>query len=65
MTIFWISAAGLENWSIRSPAEVETILMNTGFVRDLATRFPGEVPELAVTRPTLEDVYLRMIGDPA
>jgi ABC-2 type transport system ATP-binding protein len=32
-------------------------------VRDLAGRFPGEVPDLAVARPTLEDVYLRMIGD--
>ena len=26
---------------------------------------PGEVPDLAVARPTLEDVYLRMIGEPA
>ena len=25
-------------------------------------RFGGEVPDLAVTRPTLEDVYLRLIG---
>ena len=37
----------------------------TAFVRELAARFPGEVPDLAVARPTLEDVYLRMIGDPA
>ncbi|MCZ2838538.1 ABC transporter ATP-binding protein [Modestobacter sp. VKM Ac-2985] len=37
----------------------------TAFVAELATRFPGEVPDLAVARPTLEDVYLRMIGDPA
>jgi ABC-2 type transport system ATP-binding protein len=36
----------------------------TAFLRDLAARFPGEVPELAVARPTLEDVYLRMIGEP-
>jgi ABC-2 type transport system ATP-binding protein len=35
----------------------------TAFVRDLAARFPGEVPDLAVARPTLEDVYLRMIGE--
>jgi len=26
-------------------------------------RFSGEVPGLTVTRPTLEDVYLEMIGD--
>ncbi|MFY1636599.1 ABC transporter ATP-binding protein [Solwaraspora sp. WMMB335] len=34
----------------------------TALVAELATRFDGEVPELTVTRPTLEDVYLRMIG---
>ena len=37
----------------------------TAFVRELAGRFPGEVPDLAVARPTLEDVYLRMIGEPS
>jgi ABC-2 type transport system ATP-binding protein len=35
----------------------------TAFVADLAARFSGEVPDLAVSRPTLEDVYLQMIGD--
>jgi ABC-2 type transport system ATP-binding protein len=35
----------------------------TAFVQELAARFPGEVPDLAVNRPTLEDVYLTMIGD--
>jgi ABC-2 type transport system ATP-binding protein len=34
----------------------------TALVADLAARFDGEVPGLTVTRPTLEDVYLRMIG---
>jgi ABC-2 type transport system ATP-binding protein len=35
----------------------------TAFVADLAARLGGgEVPGLTVTRPTLEDVYLRMIG---
>ena len=37
----------------------------TAFVQELAGRFPGEVPDLAVRRPTLEDVYLQMIGEPA
>ncbi|SCX47366.1 ABC-2 type transport system ATP-binding protein [Klenkia marina] len=37
----------------------------TAFVAELAGRFAGEVPDLAVTRPTLEDVYLQMIGQPA
>src|SRR5690606_16981530 len=34
----------------------------TALVAELAARFGGEVPELTVTRPTLEDIYLRMIG---
>jgi len=31
-------------------------------VSSLAARFNGEVPELVVTRPSLEDIYLDMIG---
>jgi ABC-2 type transport system ATP-binding protein len=34
----------------------------TAVVADLAARYDGEVPGLTVTRPTLEDVYLEMIG---
>ncbi|MEU7755309.1 ABC transporter ATP-binding protein [Micromonospora sp. NPDC049101] len=34
----------------------------TALVADLAARHGGEVPGLTVTRPTLEDVYLKMIG---
>jgi ABC-2 type transport system ATP-binding protein len=34
----------------------------TRTVGELARRFDGEIPELRVTRPTLEDVYLRLIG---
>ena len=35
----------------------------TEAVRDLSTRFDGEIPELAVRRPSLEDVYLAMISE--
>ncbi|MEU3016459.1 MULTISPECIES: ABC transporter ATP-binding protein [unclassified Nocardiopsis] len=35
----------------------------TRLVSELAARFSGEVPELSVHRPTLEDVYLDMIRD--
>ncbi len=35
----------------------------TEVVRRLAEQFGGEVPDLAVTRPTLEDAYLKMIGE--
>ncbi|HNJ98444.1 MAG TPA: hypothetical protein PLV13_09980, partial [Ilumatobacteraceae bacterium] len=34
----------------------------TRVVAELSTRFGGEVPGLTVSRPTLEDVYLQMIG---
>jgi ABC-2 type transport system ATP-binding protein len=34
----------------------------TRLVAELAARFGGEVPGLSVARPTLEDVYLRMIA---
>jgi ABC-2 type transport system ATP-binding protein len=36
----------------------------TALVAELASRYAGEVPGLIVTRPTLEDVYLRLIGAP-
>ncbi len=34
----------------------------TAAVAELAARFDGEVPGLTVARPTLEDIYLSMIG---
>ncbi|WP_326562865.1 ABC transporter ATP-binding protein [Micromonospora sp. NBC_01796] len=34
----------------------------TALIAELAARYGGEVPGLTVSRPTLEDVYLRMIG---
>jgi ABC-2 type transport system ATP-binding protein len=57
-------APAVVSWTeggVRRTAETPT---PTAFVRELAARFPGEVPDLAVSRPTLEDVYLRMIGEP-
>jgi ABC-2 type transport system ATP-binding protein len=35
----------------------------TRVVAELGARFGGEVPGLTVTRPTLEDIYLELIGD--
>lgn len=35
----------------------------TATVTELAARFDGDVPMLAVRRPTLEDIYLNMIGE--
>ncbi|WP_153544667.1 ABC transporter ATP-binding protein [Streptomyces sp. RB17] len=37
----------------------------TRTVAGLLTRFDGEIPGLTVTRPTLEDVYLRLTGQEA
>jgi ABC-2 type transport system ATP-binding protein len=34
----------------------------TAVVSSLAARFNGEIPELVITRPSLEDIYLEMIG---
>jgi ABC-2 type transport system ATP-binding protein len=31
-------------------------------VLEIAARFNGDIPELTVTRPSLEDIYLQMIG---
>ena len=37
----------------------------TAVVAALAAQYPdGEVPGLEVTRPSLEDVYLELIGEP-
>jgi ABC-2 type transport system ATP-binding protein len=57
------TAPALVSWTedgARRTAETGT---PTAFVQQLAARFPGEVPDLAVARPTLEDVYLQMIGE--
>jgi ABC-2 type transport system ATP-binding protein len=57
------TAPAVVRWTedgVRRTAETAT---PTAFVRELAARFPGEVPDLTVARPTLEDVYLKMIGD--
>jgi ABC-2 type transport system ATP-binding protein len=35
----------------------------TRVVAELGARYGGEVPALTVTRPTLEDIYLELIGD--
>lgn len=34
----------------------------TAFLRDLLSRHDGEIPRLQVTHPSLEDVYLELIG---
>jgi ABC-2 type transport system ATP-binding protein len=49
----------LENGQI---AEIETA-EPTAELKKLSARFNGEIPQLQVIRPNLEDIYLRMIGE--
>ena len=49
-------------WRERGVARAEVTAEPGALVRDLVHRFGAEVPELTVTRPSLEDVYLDLIG---
>jgi len=52
-TVTWMGPTGLRSKESDNP---------TAVVTKLASQFGGEIPELAITRPSLEDIYLRMIG---
>jgi ABC-2 type transport system ATP-binding protein len=52
--VHWKSAEGPQSLATPSPTKA---------VMDLFEHFGGEVPELRVIRPSLEDIYLSMIGD--
>jgi ABC-2 type transport system ATP-binding protein len=52
-TVRWVGPDGPQR--VTTDVPTKTVL-------ELAARFDGEVPELVVERPSLEDVYLRMIG---
>ncbi len=52
-TVRWMTATGVRSVQTDRPTQL---------VMELAAQFGGEVPELVVERPSLEDVYLRMIG---
>ncbi|SDO36547.1 ABC-2 type transport system ATP-binding protein [Klenkia soli] len=58
-------APAVVSWTEDGLRRTEATQTPTAFVAGLAARFPGEVPDLAVARPTLEDVYLQMIGQPS
>ena len=57
------TAPAVVTWTEDGARRTAETATPTAFVRELAGRFAGEVPDLAVARPTLEDVYLRMIGE--
>jgi ABC-2 type transport system ATP-binding protein len=56
-------AAAVVSWAEDGRRQEVRTHEPTRTVAELAARFGGEVPELAVQRPTLEDVYLAMIGE--
>jgi ABC-2 type transport system ATP-binding protein len=52
--VHWKSPEGPQSVATSSPTKTVT---------DLAQHFGGEIPELRILRPSLEDIYLSMIGD--
>ena len=52
-TIAWREGENYRSEESDSPTE---------FVKSLSARLGGEIPELRIHRPTLEDIYLAMIG---
>ncbi len=56
------SAQATVRWSEGAISREEATDSPTEFVKNLSQRFAGEIPELAVHRPSLEDIYLSMIG---
>jgi ABC-2 type transport system ATP-binding protein len=49
-------------WRDKGELKSEETENPTALVATLTTQFAGEIPELSVTRPSLEDIYLKMIG---
>ena len=50
------------SWQDADSTRSERTAEPTRVVAELAARYDGEVPGLTVTRPSLEDVYLELIG---
>lgn len=56
------SAAATVSWSENGTRESAETQTPTEFVRKLSERLSGEIDELSIHRPSLEDIYLSMIG---
>jgi ABC-2 type transport system ATP-binding protein len=50
------------SWSEGGAVKSQTTDSPTDFVKSLSIRLGGEIPELRIHRPSLEDIYLSMIG---
>ncbi|WP_327585105.1 ABC transporter ATP-binding protein [Nonomuraea sp. NBC_00507] len=53
-TVSWATPDGERKVKTATPTQV---------VAELIAQFDGEIPELTVSRPTLEDIYLGLIGE--
>ncbi|OIJ88575.1 ABC transporter ATP-binding protein [Streptomyces colonosanans] len=53
-TVSWLAPEGPREYRTDTP---------TGVINDLAAHFRGEIPELTVSRPSLEDIYLGLIKE--
>ena len=56
------ASGALVSWQEHNGPRSERTAQPTRLVADLAARYRGEIPGLTVTRPSLEDVYLELIG---
>lgn len=55
-TVSWVESGKQQTEQTATPTKV---------VSEVMMRFSGEVPELAIHRPSLEDIYLALIGEKA
>jgi ABC-2 type transport system ATP-binding protein len=58
------TAQATVQWRDGAQVKLEKTDNPTALVSKLSADFGGEIPELIVTRPSLEDIYLEMIGNP-
>lgn len=56
------TAKATVSWMGPNGVQIEESENPTAVVNRLAAQFNGEIPELSITRPSLEDIYLKMIG---
>ncbi len=56
------TSKAIVSWRDGDTIKTESTDNPTSVVTKLTTHFGGEIPELTVTRPSLEDIYLTMIG---
>ncbi|MDA2962536.1 MAG: ABC transporter ATP-binding protein [Actinomycetota bacterium] len=57
------SAQAVISWRDGDVIKTQATYNPTSFIGTLTSQFNGEIPELTVIRPSLEDIYLKMIGE--